>query len=609
MCKKTNFIIKFEHPFRSIKTKILFAFLLIDFIVSFLLTAIFNHIYSKSLIEKNLQSYGNTLGVISNNIDFLTESIENYARLIISSRDTQMLLRTDYTQNPLKELRDAGNVKGTFVNLIGRDNIINSIFLIKYVGSGKEIYDIGNSSNITFDNVIPLNIADQFSQKRNNTLWNDVHLSKFKVMNREKNVFSYYRSMMDMNTGYIEGILCMNVNEETISSIFSKVVENFAGKFMIVNKNGIVMSSTETTEVLKDISDQPYINQMLHGTKNGSLQYVNGEKVLITTYHNQKLDWNIICFIPYSDLISIKTQRSALLFLISTLVFLGSIIVSALISSKITKPILFLANILSTSVVNREKDLQNLQLKIEKTTNDEIGILQTSIDILLHKISELVTTLKQEQKLKREYELASINAQLKPHFLYNSINSICGLLYINEQDTALSMLQALGEYYKYSLGKGRELIPISEELKITESYITIQKNKYRGNLNCFIEIDQQVNKYLIPKFTIQPIVENCFKHAFIDSKKQSLLNIDCRYDFSGYIFIQIIDNGSNGNANVINSLLNEDMKATPNGFGLKSIQNRLKLYYETDFSLHAESVYPQGIKIVIAFPAKEDKSC
>ena len=133
MCKKTNIIIKFEHPFRSIKTKILFAFLLIDFIVSFLLTAIFNHIYSKSLVEKNLQSYGNTLGVISNNIDFLTESIENYARLIISSRDTQMLLRTDYTQNPLKELRDAGNVKGTFVNLIGRDNIINSIFLIKYV--------------------------------------------------------------------------------------------------------------------------------------------------------------------------------------------------------------------------------------------------------------------------------------------------------------------------------------------------------------------------------------------------------------------------------------------------------------------------------------------
>ncbi len=597
---------KVAFQFKSIKTKILIAFLLIAFIILFALTTIFTYIYTNVVIDKTIQSYTNTLGAISNNIDFLTESIENYSKLIISSRDTQTLLRTNYARNPLGELRDVSSVKGAFDNMVGRENIINSIFLIKYTHPDNQIYDIGNASNISFNNVITPYIAYKFSTGENIGLWTNVHSSKFKVMNREKNVFSYYRSMMDMNTGHIEGTLCINVNEEAVSSIFSKVAKNPTGKFMVVNENGIVMSSTNSSDILKDISDKPYFKQGIHTAQSGNLQYIDGKKTLVTAYYNEKLKWNIICFIPYSNLTANKTKVSMSLFFISLLVFFVTIVISVIVSAKITKPILSLADVLSSSVINREKDLQNLQIRIEKTSSDEVGVLQSSVNILLHKISELMLAVKQEQKLKREYELASINSHVKPHFLYNSINSICGLLYIKEQDTALLMLQALGEYYKFSLGKGRELIKISEEIKLTESYIIIQKNKYRDNLKYSIQIDDRINNYIIPKFTLQPLVENSFKHGFTDPEKQNYLEIEGSFE-SGQVILQVTDNGTLGNADAINNLLCESAEDNSLSFGLKSIHNRLKLYFEGDFFMHAEPVIPQGIKIVVTIPAKEAK--
>lgn len=144
------------------------------------------------------------------------------------------------------------------------------------------------------------------------------------------------------------------------------------------------------------------------------------------------------------------------------------------------------------------------------TGNDEIGKLKNVYNTMIYKIENLIEQIVKEQKIKRKAELDVLQSQIKPHFLYNSFDTISSLALDNRNDEVYKIIKALGNFYRTSLSNGKEVISIEEEIKTVKSYLTIQQIRYDNMFNVNISVDERANKYKILKLILQPLVENLY---------------------------------------------------------------------------------------------------
>lgn len=578
---------------RSIRTKLNTAFFLVIFIPILIITCIFNYIYTNIIINQNIQNSILNLGLISQNIDLLTENMENYSRIIKTTKITQDFLRKEYSENDLQELTDISVLRGTFDNIVGRKNIVNSIFIFKL--RKRKLYDIGNNaSGISSECFGDNPFVKAISQGEMYSEWTDVHKSNFKIRNQVINTFTLNESILDMNSGINTGVISINLNEQALSSIYSNTKIGISDKYLIVNSQGKIMSASDPGIIYDDLLDEEYFNWCSSIKKGGVIGKVDGKKVLITAFSVTKLSWKVISIVPLEELLTSRDKVNMAVLIVGFMLFLITLLLSIFLSDKISKPILHLSKIMETSV-----DEGSFNIQIEKSSNDEVGILQTKFNKMMLRISELIIAVKKEQKLKREYELSAINSQVRPHFLYNALNSILGLLSMNDIVNAKKMVKALGEFYKLSLGNGKELIQISDELKLTESYIIIQKLKYGDKLTYEIMIPDEVKSCYIPKFSIQPLVENSFKHGFKDMKGRNM-HIKIEGELKDrFIFLCVTDNG---NGKDITQCFENSVSSKK--FGLKSIQSRLVLYFGNKSLINIEAFVGSGTKVSIRIPMR-----
>lgn len=598
----SNLILNIKYSIKSsIRTKInvlIFAILLISIIT---ITFTFNTIYSNTVIKQTSNNSIQKIHLISNNIDLLTQSIENYSRMIITSSQTQKIIYSDINKNNIIEhLNNINILKGTFSNLIERNNIINSIFILNLKNS--YIYDIGsNGRELDYNSFATQANIKKLVDPEQHFLWTDIYKSQFNVSNSTVNILTLYEPIMNMRTGTIDGIIAININESAISSILSKTKLGTSGNFFLINNEGIIISSANPSTLFTNISNQNYLKQCKDTTQQAKIFNINGVNNLVVTYSLEKLNWKIIGVVPIKELLPHKIIINIYIFIISIILFLLGLSVSFFFSKRITTPIINLSNLMKQT-----GDYGNLELRIdEENYCDEAGLLLKSYNSMMVKISELMKSVKEEQKIKRKYELSMINAQIKPHFLYNTLNSICGLMCIEKYDTSFNMIKSLGQFYKLSLNNGSGLIQIKDEIRLIESYVNIQKHKYENSLTFKKNIEPQILNYYIPKLTLQPLIENSFKHGFIGMKDlQPIILIEGTQN-GNYMDLTVSDNGKGNDKNFINNHFLKSNHAS-NNFGLNSICTLLTLYFLDDFKISAETSPGKGMKIFIHIPLRKE---
>ena len=591
----------FKKPFKlnSIKKKINISYLLIIFIPVFILTFLFNLIYSKTIINNTINESVQKLGLMSKNIDLLTQNIENYSRIIVFAKTTQDILRHTDFNDEIQILNDNKSFTKNFSSIIDREDRINSINMFRL--DTKDIFEIGNNYNtITADNFISKISLQELVNRNTSSIWTELKRGKINYNSEGICGFSFFQSIMDLDDGLIKGVLNINIDEGALSSIYSGISLGMTGEIYITNSNGIVMSSIENDMLLKDISNNDYFSWCKKTKSGGIVKKVNGVQMIITVFTHAKFNWKIIGVVPLHELMSDKTKINIYILASGLLLFLFSIFISYIVSNKISKPIADLSNLMGKTA-----NSDNLSVRVIESSDDEVGVLQSSFNKMMKRICEQVEIIKEEQRIKREYELSALNAQVRPHFLYNALNSICGLLLMKEYENTLIMLKALGEFYKLSLGKGKEVVSIGEEISLTESYIIIQKNKFGNDLTYSIEVPEKIANFKVPKFTIQPLVENSFKHGFVKSHDKKHIKISAE-QFDNNIRIVVMDNGIGGKQELINNFLKEGNSNGKGGFGLSSIINRLKLYFGSNVKMEIETQEDIGMKVTLILPSEED---
>ncbi|MBO5176636.1 MAG: sensor histidine kinase [Lachnospiraceae bacterium] len=251
----------------------------------------------------------------------------------------------------------------------------------------------------------------------------------------------------------------------------------------------------------------------------------------------------------------------------------------------------------------------NLSVRSDIHTGDEVGVLSESLNTMIDKINELLAQVTTEQVRLRKAEFELLQSQINPHFLYNTLDAIIWLAEAGEQKKVVSMVRSLSEFFRTSLNRGKDIIPLKEELQHVRSYLEIQQVRYQDILNYEINVpEEELGRYMIPKITIQPLVENALYHGIKNKRGSGKIEIRGRKQ-EEMLVIEIEDNGIGISKERLWQVKDGIQKKVLTGkdiYGLYNVNERIRLNFGEEYGIDIHSVYGEGTTVRILLPCVEE---
>lgn len=250
----------------------------------------------------------------------------------------------------------------------------------------------------------------------------------------------------------------------------------------------------------------------------------------------------------------------------------------------------------------------DLQALVTRKNADEIAELGLSFNIMIGRIRELLDAKVREQESLKKAELRALQAQINPHFLYNTLDTIIWMAEAQQTAQVVQLVSALSSFFRISLSKGRDWITIGEEIERTRSYLTIQKMRYRDILDYRIEVDEAVLGNTVLKLILQPLVENALYHGIKNKRSGGVIDVRARQRGDGQIVLEVEDNGVGFTPERlahVRAQINDDSDEIrlESGFGIDNVNKRIQLYYGRQYGLSIESERQVGTRVTLVIPA------
>lgn len=274
------------------------------------------------------------------------------------------------------------------------------------------------------------------------------------------------------------------------------------------------------------------------------------------------------------------------------------VLLSYYIPLSITRPIRKL------SEVTDQVAKGDLSVRSNVRTGAEVTMLNDSLNSMIDKINELLEQVKKEQVRLRKAEFELLQAQINPHFLYNTLDTIVWLAESGEQKMVVSMVGSLSDFFRTSLNQGKDIVSIKEELAHVRSYLEIQQVRYQDIMNYEIDVAEEFDKCLIPKITIQPLVENALYHGIKNKRGIGKIIITGKRE-GGILILRIEDNGIGITKERLLQVQREiEGKVTDKKdiYGLYNVNERIRLNFGEEFGIFIDSKYGEGTVVTVKLP-------
>jgi two-component system sensor histidine kinase YesM len=324
---------------------------------------------------------------------------------------------------------------------------------------------------------------------------------------------------------------------------------------------------------------------------------IDKEETLITLTPIEKMKWRLVNQTNLLQLTSETRKLSYISLWIGLICLAIALLGGSMLSNVIAKPIVIL-----TKKMQKVKE-GNLNIQYDVNSTDEIGMLASGFNSMLERIRSLLDKVNLEQRKKREFELALIQAQIKPHFLYNTLDLIYIFSDTGRNIEAKNTTKNLADFYRIALSKGKEIITVEEELKNVENYLAIQRVRYSDIFDYEIKAGEDVLGYEIPKLTIQPLVENSIYHGLKLKGSFGKLLIES-YVQDNDVIIKITDDGVGISKEKLKKITDNNHESKES-FGLPSVNERIKLYFGEEYSLKIDSVMGEWTTATIRIPKRK----
>ncbi len=361
--------------------------------------------------------------------------------------------------------------------------------------------------------------------------------------------------------------------------------------FIITNGEDIFFQNENMNIKISDLPKEENVNGY-RTTK------INGNDYLVAFKHSRFSDLTYYHLLPF-DSITRQTETIRSIMIICFLFMLTlTIILSRRAADNISKPL--------EELSLRMKHVQSGDFEEPfeipaKYYDDEVGQLHVNFRLMLDKINELIKENYTKQLIIKETEYKALQAQINPHFLYNTLDSINWLAKINQQEKISVMAEALGNMMRNIISKKAATITIKEELEIVKNYITIQKYRYDQRLNFTLKSSSELEDSKIPKLSIQPIVENAIQHGLEEMITECRIIVDITTDEDDLLIV-VEDNGPGIEENKLEGIYRGEIRSKSSGIGLNNINERIKMMFGEKYGIKIESKVGKGTKVKIRLP-------
>lgn len=579
----------------SLKYRLFITYLLLSSLILLLTSVFFYSASKKVLIKCATLSSQQQLSLITNNLGDKINHISDYAITLSINSNIANVLKENPTvpKNEPEHFLVNSELTNQTQRIIG---LHKNIYAWDILDTENHWFHSSTTETDQLDSLLDSEILDNL---RTNLAFQ--FLGPFQISGEP--TFVVLKSITNIdNTKYL-GALVLLIKEANISSLFRNLPDSSSRYFYITNEKRQILSSSSSKGIYEDFSSYAGIDPTKYKTlaETGSQIFsINNTDFLFICKSSPALNWKVINLIPLENLTLDHVVILHNILIISIVVFILSVVFSILCTSTVTAPIQRLVDKMKSASAGK------LDISVSYSSNDELAVLYNQFNLMMQKIQTLLNDIYEEQNAKQKMEVQLLQSQINPHFLYNTLNTIKSLIELDMKETAVKAVSAMSTFYRNSLSKGQFIIPLRQELILTEQYLYIQNLRYMDFVDYEITYESSWEDHgaEIPKLTIQPVVENIFVHGLTNQMCHIHLNVSIK---NNTIYISISDNGSGIPREKLTELNRSirDFKTARYSFGLPSINHRISLLYGENYGLTIKSSPENGTTVTIAIPDKK----
>ncbi len=584
----------------KLRQKLLISYIVLIVIPLFLYSFITYTTFSEILQNKALfsadKSYSQTYSFISDKL----LKVKNTMDVVVQDDTINEIANISNADTNIFQQMDDMNHMTTFLHNLEDKSVVDKIRL--YVKDGL-IY--ANSSNVKTSPLINI-------KEIQNSIWYK------KLMDSGKRILwcppVYFEtddqpyentvsavSFLRSSSNYLEiiALLRIDISKNQIAEIIknANTVQNSITYIQSADGNIVMASDNRSIDTFKldNISVSNASN-----SQGWSSTEINSEKVFFHSKLINGTNWYMVTVIPYKEVFSetlkLRNQSVFQVFIIATIAYLLAALLSTSITGRISQLIYKMRNI----------QTGNLSPITQTYDKDEIGELIENYNFMLSRIKLLLEDqYKMGQEVKNS-ELRILQAQINPHFLYNTLDMVVCLSQENKYNEIEASVKSLAKFYKLSLSKGKELVKIEDELYHVSFFVDIQNIRFNNKINFIIDLDDYIKEFEILKITLQPIVENAIIHGIQGKEtKEGAIVISGSID-NDDIILWVNDDGIGIPQEKLDQITQGAMSSSSgSSYGIKNINDRLKLFYGDKYGLTYKSEYGKGTTVEVRIPAKQ----
>lgn len=527
----------------------------------------------------------------------LGRNIEDYVNHM--KRVSWVLCQDEGIQNILRKKADepftAKNISlEQFKMNASMANDIESIIIF-----GTNDITLVDSNNYKIKNYLNIKKMDWYVRAMENKgklILTSSHIQNY-IENNEKWVFSVSSAILDKETNEVLGVMLIDMSYKKLADICNQITLGNRGYVYITSINQDIIYHPQQQLIYSGLKTEDLysVEKQIEGS---FVEKETGSR-LVTVHTLKDIGWTVVGVSYLEELLTSQSSITIAVIIISILCILVALIISQQISQEISKPILELENIMSKV----EKGGLDVDISIDTSTK-EIQNLSHSFQTMLLEIKVLLGRIKDNEKMLRKSELKILQAQINPHFLYNALDTIIWLAEREEHRKVVNMTAALARYFRLSLSKGVEVIPIFSEIEHVKYYLLIQKIRYENKLTYSIDVDPEIYTYSTVKIILQPLVENALYHGIKDLEDGGHIKISGKKEGNS-IVLMVEDNGKGMTKEQVDTILTRPISAsvTSGGVAIKNVHERLQVYFGKEYGLKYESIFGEWTKVYVTIPA------
>ena len=581
--------------FKSIQS-VIFAVLSVLLLGAVIIITVISLSYTRQSVFENSSLYTQTIiQQMNQNIDSYIDYMENTSYLVSSNEDVQKYLFGD-TADP--EARD--RILSQFETIL--DSRSDILILGIIAENGRML--INNGQHLTNQD-LDIHSQEWYTnalEGRESVYLTSSHVQHI-ISGERPWVITLSRGIRnkEMGTGQEkEGVFFIDLNYSAISELCDQSMVGNQGYAFIVDADGNIVYHPQQQQLYNELQTENIDLVMNAGSD--IVTWGDGiNKKMYSISRSEKTGWTVVDCVRVEELLRRSNEAQSIYVLVAMGLMAVALFFSRFVAKSITLPIQRLCDSMERV---QEGDFSVSDIVVD--SENEIGSLTKSFNVMTQRIHELMAQNIREQEAKRKSELKALQSQINPHFLYNTLDSIIWMAEGKKNEEVVLMTASLARLLRQSISNEDELVSIGQEIEYARGYLTIQKMRYKDKLEFRIEVEPSILNIRLIKLVLQPVIENAIYHGLKYKESRGLLLVK-GFMKNGNAVLQVIDDGVGMDQETLDHIYERHkVDYHSNGVGIYNVQKRLQLYYGNEYGIVYESKPGEGTTATITIPGQQE---